>query len=197
MSLYKVFKNEWDSEKHSEAQMMLAWDFLAMMSDCVQRAAREANTYQLDGNDPKAAQFYRRCEGFSKGERTREYKGACCVFKASYGSAIEERAYQLMAEENMSIWSEDYLQWDEFRYETELQLPYGRHFPNSFKGRGGGAGSRPDVRLALGGRYELRYDITADTETSQGHINRKSAGKGSWLKRRSVPFVAEVYYEGA
>lgn len=192
---YQVFKNTWSQDAHTEAQMQLAWGFLHLLEECVSKAQTEAESFMLDGNDPKAAQLYRRMEGFSKGARTREYRGAARVFKAAFGSAIEERAYQLL-DANDSIWVEDYVDWDDFNFATELQLAnVGSGFPHSFKGKGTSKGSRPDVRLALGNGFEALYDITSDSITSQGHINKK--GTNGWLARANVPFIAEVYYTAA
>lgn len=191
---YHVFKDAWDINKHQEHQWELAWSFLHLLNQCVNQAATEAQSLQLDANDPKAAHFYRRWEGFSYGTKTREYKGAIRIFKASYGSAVEERTYQLL-EQNDEIWVEDYGDWDDFNFATELQgADPESGFDHSFRGRGGGKGSRPDIRLALGNGFEALYDITANTPISQGHINGK--GANGWLKRPNVPFIAEIYYDG-
>lgn len=192
---YRLFKDLWSAERHTQAQVDLAWGFLHLLDDCVTKAYKEAEALQLDGNDAKAAQFMRRMEGFSMGERTREYKGAVRIFKAAFGAAIEERAYQLL-DANDALWVEDYTEWDDFNFATELQLADAASgFPHSFKGRGASKGSRPDVRLALGGGYEALFDITSDSIVSQGHILGK--GVNGWLARSNVPFIAEVYYPAA
>lgn len=191
---YTVFKNDWDT-RHTEAQAMLAWGFLHMLDECVAKAHHEAVNLALDGNDAKAAQFLRRFEGFSHGTGTREYKGACRIFKAAFGSAIEERAYQLL-DANDSIWVEDYTEWDDFQFAIELQRPDATGgFPHSFAGKGNAKGSRPDVRLALGNGFEALFDITSNSVISQGHIHKK--GANGWLARGNVPFIAEVYYPEA
>ncbi|WP_332876510.1 hypothetical protein [Massilia sp. S19_KUP03_FR1] len=191
---YRLFKDLWSADRHTEAQMQLTWGFLRLLDDCVTKAYKEAESLRLDGNDAKAAQFMRGMEGFSRGTRTREYKAAIRIFKAASGAAIEERAYQLL-DANDALWVEDYTKWDDFNFATELQLAdAGSGFPHSFKGRGASKGSRPDVRFALGGGYEALFDITADSSASQGHLLGK--GANGWLARCNVPIIAEVYYPG-
>jgi hypothetical protein len=193
---FKVFKDIWDEGSHTLEQMTMAYTFLHHLDALVNQAATEAVAFQLNSNNPKAFQFYRRAEGFSYGTRTKEYKGAVKIFKASFGSAIEERTYELLSETTV-ISSDELGDWDDFSYETELQTSLGSDFPHSFKGRGGSKGSRPDIRLALGNGYEALYDITANTDVSRGHFKNKGSNAMSWLGRKNIPFIAEVYYDGA
>lgn len=199
---FKVFKNEWDQGKHTEAQMDHAIQFLMILDEQVMNAMGKLETndaFQEFEGFPKVESYYRVLDTLFTGAQSAKNRRRIRTFAARTGSAVEEMTYDLLISDGGADTYEDAEMVDQesdFNVAFEQTLPFGTAFPTSFKGRKGGRSSRPDIRLSLGtgkdGKtYEALFDITANTVQSKGHILSKA---GSWLTRTYVPFIAEVYY---
>ena len=149
---YKVFKDQFVEGTHTEEQVDLCYDFLFTLEKCVAQGAINLWGLSMDPGDTKVAVLLKRLEVFKDHKpSSKKYKGNSKVLLRVIGSAVEEQAYYLLAQEY------DVAEDDTGDYALELAGKSGDLFPHSFTGKGGKKGSRPDVRP--GARQWLRGSL--------------------------------------
>jgi len=200
-----IWKNEFERPPHSREQAEMAIEFMHCLARCVAEAVTiterriadpDTPIFDCDGENRKVQYFLRGVAALKKRKAgkplTAREQGRLRTFGARYGSSVEIEAYHLL---DRHWWKAADGAPGDYTVETADRLDPDL-FVHSFAGRGGRPGSRPDLRLALGDGFEAVYDITS--EAQEGHILGKGAniGRGGWLARSRVPFVAEIFYAG-
>ncbi len=205
-----IFKNKFERPPHTKDQANMSMEFMHCLAKCVVDAVTVVN---LTIKSPRVLQFEEdtgidRVQSFKdrvkevkrilkKTSITDDEKNYLLTWPAAYGSEVELEAYHYLDGKWRRRTNEagDYLLEEPVRGRFIEGVTTGL-FPHSFWKRGDKAGSRPDVRLALGSGYEALFDITS--EKQEGHILDKGANlvSGGWLARDNIPFIAEVYHSG-